>query len=215
MKARESEQIRARSVQTAFGTNPNPLISSQKVSCLEDITLGRGRTGTEAQMRRPTIFLKERRPYEEVMLCCFKGGYSGTLYFSPQYTAALYNFKTCTLLWMYYKIPTFFLLLALLCDLYCFIPKWLIVLIWGNVLSWEKPRRKWRGGEAFFPEGIQLSCLWAQGYWKADSKKAILLHSDSITLSHPTFYASHLKQTIQASLIPWKLYQHRSWFPAD
>lgn len=97
MKVRESEQIRARSVQTAFGTNPNPLISSQKVSCLEDITLGRVETGTEAQMRRPTIFLKERRPYEEVMLCCFMGD-TGTLYFFPQYTAALYNFKTCTLI---------------------------------------------------------------------------------------------------------------------
>ena len=114
---------------------------------------------------------------------------------SIQYTDALCNFKTCTLLWMYYKIPTFFLLLALLCDLHCFIPKWLIVLIWGNVLSWEKPRRKWRGGEAFFLEGIQLSCLWAQGYWKADSNKGILLHFDSITLSHPTFYVSLLKQS--------------------
>ena len=89
MKARESEQIRARSVQTAFGTNPNPLISSQKVSCSEDIALRRGRTGTEAQMRRPTIFLKEHRPYEEVMLCCFMGGYNGMLYFSPQFNTLM------------------------------------------------------------------------------------------------------------------------------
>lgn len=142
------------------------------------------------------------------MLCCFMGGIQCTLYFSPQYTAALYNFKTCTLLWMYYKIPTFFLLLALLCDLYCFIPKWLIVLIWGNVLSWEKPRRKWRGGEAFFLEGIQLSCLWAQGYWKADSKAYLAPLRLHHPIPPPPFMPLTWSKAIQASLIPWKLYQH-------
>lgn len=86
MKARESEQIRAGSVHTTFGTNPNPLISSQKVSCSEDIAL---RRGTEAQTRRPTIFLKECRPYEEVMLCCVMGRYNDMLYFPLQFTDAL------------------------------------------------------------------------------------------------------------------------------
>lgn len=159
MKARESEQIKAGSVQTTFGTNPNPLISSQKVSCLEDIALRRGRTGTEAQMRRSTIFLKECRPYEEVMLCCFMGRYNDMLYFPPQFNTLMpwkLNFKTCTLLWMYYEIPTFSLLLSLLCDLYCFICKWLIILIWGNILSWVKPRRK--------REEVKLSFLDAFSY---------------------------------------------------
>lgn len=124
-EGRESEQIRARSVQTAFGTNPNPLISSQKVSCLEDITFREGRGGQEQKHRwgDPLFFLKA----DPMKRWCSAAlwGMQWHAVFSPQYTAALYNFKTCTLLWMYYKIPTFFLLLALLCDLYCFIPKWL------------------------------------------------------------------------------------------
>lgn len=64
-------------------TLPDPLISAQKVCCLWDIVLSRGRTRTAGYTKNHTIFSKEYwgRINEELLLCNFIGCYNNILYF--------------------------------------------------------------------------------------------------------------------------------------
>lgn len=154
MKARESEQMRALSVLPAFGpSQTNPLISSQKVRCLWAIVLSRGRTGTATPTRNHYLFKRTLKLNKWRGAALHFYGVLQQHAIFPHLDSIGWSSGSWTLKHLHHCghhckiLPLLFALL--LCDLYCFIPNWLMVLIRRQAPSLVNSRRECREAKLF------------------------------------------------------------------